>query len=163
VPHILVGVCDACDAVVSVPQQSFAAVGEVKRKEKKGTQDFRVPRHLLDVLNNAIADLGVEISSDLRGVLLRYYIAAISESASSINKLKHNLESELLQGHFGRGDRISIKFGSQIEECFEEIKLALGFSKTQVIDSIIVEVKKDLLDSKNSKRSVEVKRALLAG
>lgn len=162
VPDILVGVCDVCDSVVSVPQQSFAAVAEVRKKAEKETMDFRVPRHLLDVLNNSILVLGVETSSDLRSQLLRLYMASMSENPKQSEKLKRNLKSELLQGTFKRSNRLSMKVNSQLETRFAEIRKVSGMNKTEVIDSLIVEVKHDILDKKNPTRFDEIKRALLA-
>lgn len=162
VPDVLVGVCDVCDAVVSVPQQSFAAVSEVRKKAEKETLDFRVPRHLLDVLNNSIIVLGIEASSDLRSQLLRLYVASVSESKKHKERLKQNLKSDLLKGTFKRSNRLSMKFNSQLEIRFDDIRKVSGMNKTEVIDSLIVEVKKDILDKKNPKRFEEIKRALLA-
>ncbi len=162
VPDILVGVCDACDTVVSIPQQSFAAVAEVRKKAEKETLDFRVPRHLLDVLNNSILELGVETSSDLRSQLLRLYIASVSENPRQREKLKQNLKSELLKGTFKRSNRLSMKVNSQLEIRFDEMRKLSGMNKTEVIDSLIVEVKNDILDKKNPSRFEEIKRALLA-
>lgn len=162
VPDILVGVCDACDSVVSVPQQSFAAVAEVRKKAEKETLDFRVPRHLLDVLNNSIVVLGIEASSDLRSQLLRLYMASVSENPKQRDKLKKNLKSDLLKGNFRRSHRLSMKVNSQLETRFEEIRKLFGMNKTEVIDSLIIEVKNDILDKKNPARFEEIKRALLA-
>lgn len=162
VPDILVGACDICDSVVSVPQQSFAAVAEVRKKAEKETLDFRIPRHLLDVLNNSIIVLGVETSSDLRSQLLRLYIASVSENQKQREKLKHNLKSDLLKGTFKRSNRLSMKVNSQLETRFDEIRKSSGLKKTEVIDSLIVEVKNDILDKKNPARFEEIKRALLA-
>ena len=162
VPHVLVGVCDVCEAVVSVPQQSFAAVSEVRKKAEKETLDFRIPRHLLDVLNNSIIVLGIETSSDLRSQLLRLYVASISENQKHKERLRQNLKSDLLKGTFKRSNRLSMKVNSQLESRFDDIRTVSGMNKTEVIDSLIVEVKNDILDKKNPTRFEEIKRALLA-
>lgn len=163
VPDILVGVCDLCDADVSVPQQSFAAVSEVRKKSDKETLSFRLPRHLLDVLNNSILALGVEASSDLRGQLLRLYMASIFEDKKQIKKLSRNLQSDLLAGSFKRNSRLSMKFSSQLLARFERLSHEAGLqSRTELIDSIIVSIKEELLDNENPERFRQIKTALLA-
>ena len=160
VPNVLVGVCDICNFVVSVPQQSFVAVSEVRKKAEKENLEVRVPRHLLDILNNSILSLGIEVSADLRGQLVRLYLADIK--AKQYTKLRQNLESEILQGKFGRKNRLSLKVTSQLEELYESFLKGSDFSKTDLVYSIIVEVKKDILDKKNLSKITEIKNALLA-
>jgi len=164
VPMVLVGVCDQCESNITVPQQSFAAVSEVRKKAEKETLDFRLPRHLLDVLSNSIVALGVESSPDLRSQLLRLYVASFfSDNKAQMKHLKTNLKSDLLVGTIKRSSRLSMKINSQLSIRFEEIKKNSGLNKTQIIDSLIVEVNKDVLsDNKNSVRLTELKRALLA-
>ncbi|MNL01763.1 hypothetical protein D3C87_1222460 [compost metagenome] len=162
VPDVLVGVCDHCDDVVSVPQQSFAAVAEVRKKAEKETLDFRVPRHLLDVLNSSIVELGVEASSDLRSQLFRLFVASVSEKPKIKERLNKNLKSDLLKGSFKRSSRLTIKVSSQLGDLFESMKEASGLNKTQVLDSIIVEVNNDILGKEDKEHRGEVRRALLA-
>lgn len=162
VPDVLVSVCDICEDVVSVPQQSFAAVAEVRKKAEKETLDFRVPRHLLDVLNSSIVELGVETSSDLRSQLFRLFVASISEKPKIKERLNKNLKSDLLKGTFKRSSRLTIKVSSQLGELFEGMKEASGLNKTQVLDSIIVEVNNDILGKEDKEHRKEVRRALLA-
>jgi hypothetical protein len=162
VPDVLVAICDQCDVVVSVPQQSFAAVAEVRRKTEKKSLNVRVPRHLLDILNVSIVDLGIQISADLRSQLLRLYIASASKDSGNKVWLTSNLDSELLRGGFKRSSRFSMKITPQLEDCFKEMQESSGLTKTEVIDSLIVEIKEDILEKKNPAKRSEVMTALLA-
>ncbi len=160
VPDVLVSVCDECDTTVGVPQQSFSAIAEVRKKAEKETLEVRLPRHLLDILNAAIQMLSIEVSSDLRGQLVRIYLAKMQES--SLKKLRGNLKSDLLKGVFKRSSRLSIKVNSQLDLHVAELRKAAGFKTTELIDSVIVEVKHDILDGMNPSRREEMRLALLA-
>ncbi len=160
VPNVLVGVCDVCESTVSVPQQSFTAVAEVRKKAEKESFDVRLPRHLLDILNNSIAALGVDVSADLRGQLLRLYLASCDEKNTS--RLKENLKSDLLKGSFKRQNRLSMRMTGQLEDHIEKLIKSCKLKKTELVDSLIVDIKADLLDKKDPVRAKELRRALLA-
>ena len=117
VPNILVGVCNTCDKVASIPQQSYAAVAEHKKKTESKSQDFRVPRHFLDILNNSISVIGLNASKDLRVRIVRYYLASLATSREDIRLLKKHLESDLLSGNFKRGDVVSIQYQRKAIAC----------------------------------------------
>lgn len=160
VPNALVGVCDICDSVISIPQQSFAAVAEVRKKADKENLEVRVPRHMLDILNNSIQSLGIEVSADLRAQLIRLYLA--DTKAKQYTHLKQNLTSALLKGTFKRSSRLSIKVTSQLENLYKTFLKNTDYTKADLIDSIIIEVKNDLLERKNPSRIAEVRNSLLA-
>ena len=52
VKHVLAGVCDTCDSVVSLPSQSTAQVRAEYNKVKTSI-DVRLPAHYLDILHVA--------------------------------------------------------------------------------------------------------------
>lgn len=161
VKDVLVGACDECDLVVSIPQQSYAAVAEVRRKAEKENLEVRIPRHLLDILNNSILSLGIDVSADLRGQLVRLYLA--DTKAKQYTKLKQNLKDKILRGSFKSRNRLSVKVTSQLEDIYESfLKKNVSFTKTDLVYSVIIAVKQDLLDKKNPRKAHEVKTALLA-
>lgn len=162
VKNILVGVCDNCDKTVSIPMQSSAAISEVRLKDIKTTVDVRLPRHLLDILNNTIIALGIDSTSDKRGHLLRFYIASIITDIKNILTLKKNLNSPLLKGSFKRRSRLTLKFNSQLDEHFNDVMKATGLKQTEIIDSLIIKINNDVLTKKDKKISHELKIMLLA-
>lgn len=162
VPDVLVSVCDTCDNVAAVPQQSFAAVAEVKKKSETTHEEFRVPRHFLDILNNSISILGLIATKDLRARIVRYYLADLDPTKTNIKIMKQSLESELLIGNFKRGNRLSMRFSSELEDHFTEIIEFSALKRTEVIDSVIVRIKEDILDKKDSEKIDNLKTALMA-
>lgn len=162
VPDVLVAVCDTCDKVAAIPQQSFAAVAEVKKKAETKNEDFRVPRHFLDILNNSIRIIGLNASKDLRARIVRHYLADLDITVKDIKHLKENLNSELLVGKFKRGNRLPMRLSSELEDHFTEVIALSHLSKTQVIDSVIVSIKEDILDNKDSEKIDNLKTALMA-
>lgn len=161
VPDILVAVCDTCDRVTAIPQQSFAAVAEHRKKAASKSEDFRVPRHFLDILNLSISIIGLNATKDLRARIVRYYIASLNTSKEDIKHLKRNLESELLSGNFKRRDRLPMRISSELSHHFSEVIQLSRLTRTQILDSIIVRIKEDVLDRKDSTKISNLKTALM--
>jgi hypothetical protein len=162
VPNVLVSVCDVCDRTVGVPQQSFAAVSEVRSKTDKVSLDVRLARHQLDILNNVLDRVGITATSDLRSHLLRYCLASVDLSSATLKRLRQNLSSDLLEGSFPKSSRFSIKLNDDLNRAVAAIVAQSALTKTQLIESVIVKIKKDVLD--DSKKSVieDLRRSLLA-
>src|SRR5680860_208814 len=72
VPNVLVGVCDTCGEVVSIPAQSSPKLKEARESTSK-TFGARIPRHLDDVLH-VIADRYSAPNSAFCSLLVRYYL-----------------------------------------------------------------------------------------
>lgn len=162
VPNILVAVCDTCDKTAAVPQQSFAAVAEVKKKAESKVRDFRVPRHFLDILNNSIRIIGLTASKDLRGRIVRHYLAELDPTDADIKLLKKKLNSELLMGKFKRSNRLPMRFSAELEDRFENVIESSHLTKTEVLDSVIVRIKEEILDKKDSDKIDTLRTALIA-
>ena len=62
-------------------------------KTAKATIEVRIPRHLLDVLNNSIAHLGLKLTSDLVPQLLRLYLVDLKLDEKTLKRLKNNLKT----------------------------------------------------------------------
>ncbi|MBN8542536.1 MAG: hypothetical protein J0L82_19255 [Deltaproteobacteria bacterium] len=160
VPDVLIAACDECDKIAGVPQQSFAAVAEVRKKAEKASLDVRLARHHLDVLNNVLEKLGIRATPDLRSHLLRYYIASID--LKNLKYLTENLDSELLQGSYAKGNRLSIKINEDLKASIKAVLDKSKLTKTELVESVIVEVKDDVLDRPDKAKIEELKRSLLA-
>ena len=129
VPSVLVGVCDDCDTVVTVPQQSFAAVAEVKKKAEKGSLEVRLCRHELDILNNSITNMGIELTSDLVPQLLKYYIVRLRKDKKTIKRMRTNLKSDLFDGSARKTNRLSIKINVSLSLRLAEFLKEAGLTK----------------------------------
>lgn len=162
VPDILVSVCDECDRTLAVPQQSFAAVAEIKKKSAKKSVDVRVPRHLLDVLNNSITALGIELTSDMPSILLKLFIADIASSPAMQKRLKKNLQSDLLAGGFKKQCRMSIKVNDSLNDQISELLKTWKINKTELIDATVIEIEKDILNAPESERAQAIRNTLIA-
>lgn len=160
VPDVLIAACDECDKTVGVPQQSFAAVAEVRKKTEKASLDVRLARHHLDVLNNVLEKLGIRATADLRSHLLRHYIASID--LKDLKRLKENLDSELFQGSYSKGNRLSIKINEDLKANIKTVLDKSKLTKTELVESVIVEAKEDVLDKPDKAKIEELKRTLLA-
>jgi hypothetical protein len=162
VPDVLVSVCDECDKIAGVPQQSFAAVAEVRKKTEKVSIEVRLARHHLDVLNNVLEKIGIRATADLRSHLLRYYLASINMKDSNLKRLKHNLDSDLFRGKFSKNNRLSIKINDDLKTNIDLLMGKSKMSKTELVESMIVDAKDEVLDHPDKKRIEELKKTLLA-
>jgi hypothetical protein len=162
VPHILVSVCNICDHIVSVPQQSFAAIGEIRKKEIKKSIEVRLARHQLDILNNVIVATGITVTDDLRSNLIRYYLSSLDLKKNTMKRLEENLNSDILKGKFSKKERISVKINSELRLFVDQILHISNLKQTELIESIIIEAKHDVLDHPKDGRKSSLRKFLLA-
>ena len=97
VPNVLVAVCDTCDSVVSIPQQSVPRIQEVIHGTRHPIE-ARIPRHLIDALILACYELGASTSESKQTVVFRYYLQKVSQTKSLHSKLKANLSTDEAEG-----------------------------------------------------------------
>lgn len=162
VPSVLVAVCDKCEKTVAIPQQSYPAVAEVRLKEESSNYEVRSPRHLLDILNIAITHLDIKLTSDLPANLIKYFWARFELDATTIELLRKNLDSDLLQGNFKKPARFSTNLGPSLTDKVDALRAELKFSKTELFDATVVQVKKEILDRPIGDATREIQSALLA-
>ena len=77
VSDVLVGVCDVCDEVCSLPAQSIPMVKAARAKNNKQIES-RVPAHLVDALNLASSEIGQ--TTDFSNVILKSVILKLRYS-----------------------------------------------------------------------------------
>lgn len=162
VPNVLVSVCDICNQTVGIPQQSFAAVGEVRKKVIKKSIEVRLARHHLDILNNIIVATGITVTDDLRSNIIRYYLTSLDLKQNTIRRLAENLHSDILKGTFSKKERMSVKINSELRMFIDQILQVSKLKQTELIESIIVEAKNDLLDHPKDENKNSLRKFLMA-
>lgn len=142
VKDVLVGVCDVCDKVASIPQQSVPRIKESIRYSRHSVE-ARIPRHLLDALGLACHELGFGAESS--PVLFRYYLRRVSSKATLRARLSSLAASEEARGPASA--RFSAKLNDDMFEMLRGIERT-GMSQSDVVKGLIMQMKKDVLDDK---------------
>lgn len=146
VKDVMVGVCNTCDTVVSMPSQSTPKVQRVI-EEKRKSVEARVPAHMIDILNAASYELCGSI--EFVPELIKYYIVKLSskDKIFTTKSLSRYLKSDLAQGK--QLKRVSLK-GRRIAEDINILKVLTQIpSTTGIIKSVVLKINNDVLNKKN--------------
>lgn len=152
VSDILVGVCDKCESVVTLPHQSTPAVKSKLDQQRKSVES-RIPSHMIDILNLASNEISGGI--DFVPSLVKFYIHALSTNEMSPEGMSDFKSSPLFQGKSQK--RLSIK-GRMIVEEIQRLKEITSILKTtDLLKSVILKINDDLLIHKNDKSIKQLK------
>ncbi|AWB67162.1 hypothetical protein C2869_12265 [Saccharobesus litoralis] len=139
VKNVLVGVCDKCDEVVIIPQQSAPMINKQLCALRKPIES-KVPAHFIDMLNNACAELGAK--PDFSNALIKYYVHMLSNEAMPADKLKTYLKSNLAAGKSDK--RISLKSSILRDEITTLRSKAHIKSTSGVIKAVVLKIHDDI-------------------
>lgn len=156
VRNVLVGVCDHCDSVAVIPQQSVPAISKQLAVQRKSVES-RLPSHFLDILNLASSQLGA--TPDFSQALVKFYIHGLFCNEISSAGLSRLLNSELAKGKANR--RLSLK-GRRVAEELEALQDATQIATTtDVLKSVVLKINDDILVHKHPAR-IKALEALVA-
>lgn len=146
VKNVLVGVCDKCESVVTLPHQSTPAVKNQLDKQRKAIES-RVPSHMIDILN--LASYEVSGDTDFAPSLIKFYIHALTTNEIPREGIHDFLESDLFKGKAQK--RLSIK-GRMIVDEVNKLKEMTNITQTtDLIKSVVLKINDDLLVHKNER------------
>ncbi|MBI4404954.1 MAG: hypothetical protein HY537_12380 [Deltaproteobacteria bacterium] len=154
VEGVLAGVCDRCDRVLSIPQQSVPRIKE-QIGTKRHSLEARIPQHLSDILNLACHQIGANSASEFQAILIKYYIRRILE-ASLAKKIHKLLESELSSGK--SDSRISLKIDDAMYETLVIALERLDLNQSELLRVIAVLVKHEILDEEDEEAVEDLKK-----
>jgi hypothetical protein len=155
VKDILAGVCDECNQVAVIPQQSALRIREV-RQSCRQPLEVRLPVHLLDMLYVAADTFGGNTLLDAERLLKLYvhYLVARRNEAKALSKL---LNSELAKGRASA--RLSLRVSPIFEAEFDVLKhLAKLRTKTQLIKALALKCHEDTMVKPNNVAKREIGR-----
>jgi hypothetical protein len=141
VKDLLLAVCDTCDHVVSIPQQSVPRVKEAVRSSRHALET-RVPRHLLDAVGLVCVALGQ--GPEAAAVLFRFYLERVSSTKRSRARLAALCTSEEAQGRAGA--RFSAKLSDELYERLKLLERSTSLNQAEVVKGLMVQMKRDILD-----------------
>ncbi|MFQ5791110.1 MAG: hypothetical protein ACE5JI_11625 [Acidobacteriota bacterium] len=149
VDNVLVGVCLSCDEVATIPAQSTPRLKEA-RERKLDPYNFRVPRHLDDVLV-LIADRFSASPSSFWPIMLRFYLRELQENEEFARRIRVLARTELAKGRAEA--RLSIRLSEELlQAAWERAREAGIRTRTEMVKGLIVAAKEDILEGRAKAR-----------
>lgn len=147
VKDVLVGVCDTCDSVVTMPHQSVPRVKQTINKQMKPIE-ARVPSHLKDMLSLVVAEL--HQSESFEQQVFRYYIHQWSEHGVPLARIRKYQRDPLFSGR--ANTRLSLKI-ADADVVFEEIRSQVAelSNKTDLLKAIAFTAFDDIVEKPRSR------------
>ncbi|MEP6832652.1 MAG: hypothetical protein ABJB74_04620 [Gemmatimonas sp.] len=160
VADVLVGVCQTCDDVASIPQQSAPKLREA-RQSAPSRIDARIPKELRDVIGMMASEFGGS-PEPFAGGMLRYYLAMIARDSVLAKRIGKLANSASAAGT--PGGRIAFR----LERSLIDGAMAKVNAKSDVVDQsglirgIIVAAREDSIERPMDKRVVALRAIALA-
>jgi hypothetical protein len=144
VKDILVGECDKCHSVASIPAQSTPAI---KLEKEKATQSIEavLPAPYLEALDMAAFKISNSATTEMRKYLVLIYLQKHLESKAKPSDWTA-FEMTFAKSIKLPTKRLSIKVSPKIERDFILMANIFSMSKTNTLKSIINDIKEDILD-----------------
>ncbi len=158
VPNVLIAVCDQCDRMVSIPQQSVPRIQGVVHYSRHAIET-RIPRHLQDALLMSCYELGYGANESKQTILFRYYLQKANQMKGVHARFSALLDSEEAQGKSSA--RFSIKLNDELYNIFLKLERDTKLNKAEVVKGIIVQIKRELLDEKNKTLVEDLREIML--
>jgi len=152
--NILVGVCNVCDSVVSIPAQSTPAIAEARKREAVSLE-AALPAIYVDVLDLAVHRISPQSASDFRRPLLSYFFHQFAHKPSSVRQLKraHALSLQMFpEARGGYKRRLSLKVSSTVAEDVSWLVSATQLNTTELLKSMVYEIHQQVLESPKAGR-----------
>lgn len=159
VEGVLVGVCEACGEVVSVPPQSTPRLREA-RSAKEHALEARIPRHLDDLVFVLAEQLGASPTA-LRGAIVRYYLNEVRRKPTTARRVERLSRSELAHGRCDT--RISVRLDRGLWEAAWAAAETVGLtSHADLVRGALVAAKEDVIDGRATARRRDLERLAAA-
>jgi len=148
VENILSGVCDVCDSVIETLPQSTPAI---KRARERATESIEavLPAPYVEALDLACFQIDPSASVDLRKRVLLYYVHQFAIGGLDVKRLKTGRDllgrGVAMDKHIVR-KRISFKVSKAMSIEFDGIIAKTALKKTDLLKSLVCEIKFDVLD-----------------
>jgi len=149
VKQILVGVCDVCKEVVSIPPQSTPAIKAVREKAVVSIE-ASLPAVYFDTLDLACYRIDPETTVDFRKRLLLYYIhrtAGDKRAARKIARLREKADARFSAAErLGSKKRLSFKVSYNVSRSIDDLVETTKLSKTDLFKSLVRQIDKDIVE-----------------
>lgn len=160
VDNVLVAVCDKCDTIVGIPDQSAPKIKEAREKPKSERVPVRFPRELDDIMY-MVADRFDVAPGEFSTFLIRYYLHALEDHPELQERVAKLAKGRLAAKARRKGTRGTHTFRVQKRrlERIDKIMQQFGIQRrSDILRGIVVAAKEDVLDHPNSRQSRELRR-----
>ncbi|VWX32811.1 MULTISPECIES: hypothetical protein [unclassified Limnobacter] len=152
---ILVGVCDVCDQVVSIPAQSTPAISESRKKALKSIE-VRLPAIYLDVLDLAAFTLEPESTPEFRKDLVCYYIHDLAQDPNRLERVfsAHKLSVVNFSSKKSKipSKRLSMKVSGKLKAELQRLEVETELSTTDLLKSVVCDIQREVLEKPKSSK-----------
>jgi hypothetical protein len=149
VDNVLVGVCDECGAIASIPAQSFPRLKEA-RSGKEKIVEARVPLELDDVIR-LISDHFDVPDTNFRASLFRYYLNLVVHDSGFAKRVERLSKKDLAQ-RIARA-RVSLRVREDLwSDSWSAARHAGINSWASLIKGIVIAAQEDVLSNRAPKR-----------
>lgn len=161
VPSVLVGVCDQCDNIVTIPAQSTPRIREARVPLKEEQLEARIPTHLEDVLYQLAWDFAAPLQA-FRPAVLRFYLAELMRDPGLAERARLLAESELADAPARA--RVSLRVPAELLEDARAAARAAGIARdSDLVRGLLLAAKEDVLDRRHPERIERLSGAAQAG
>ena len=151
---ILVGTCDQCLTVVSIPAQSTPAIAKAK-KQVQTSIETKVPAVFVDMLDYACYQLNAQTSTDLRKRLLMFYVHQYTSGQLNTNDLLViNQSIADLSKKGSKKKRLSFKVNHEMNNEMQLLSRQTHLGVTELVKTVVFKIKNDIVDAKASKKTI---------
>jgi hypothetical protein len=145
--RILVGVCDQCGKVVSIPPQSTPSIKAARKPEQMSIEAV-LPAVYLDAL--ACYRINPSFAQDFRKPLVMYYVYKSAHDKSLRQRLVKvaRLESKFFKKKTNvaiEKKRLSMKVSPTMFRTFDQLAKTTKLSKTDLIKNAITRINEDIV------------------
>jgi hypothetical protein len=145
--NILVGVCDQCETVVAIPAQSTPAI---KRDRRVASQSIEaaLPAPYVDALDLACFTIDPNSTAEFRKKLLLFYVHKLASGELDMAVLRAREPSFAVKtGTVKR--RLSMKVSAYLADEFSRLVSDASMSRTDLLKSLVVEIKRQIVDGED--------------
>lgn len=149
VRNILVGVCDTCGDVVSIPPQSTPAIKAVRVKAVASIEAM-LPSVYLEALDLACYRIDPGVTQDFRKRLLLYYVHRCITDRRGAQRLAGIMQEagrafrDAERSNVRR--RLSLKVSPTMFSNVERLMDATKLNRTDLLKSLVVQIDEDIIE-----------------
>lgn len=149
VPNVLVGVCDRCDGIISLPAQSAPRLKEARERQMEKVP-LRFPRELEDVLGLISATLNAPMAA-VPGMLARYYLELARRDAGLRRRIARAADAPILKQPRDARAAVSVAADvlGEVEQQMADEGLA---SRSDLFRGMMLVAGEDVLDNRAPRR-----------
>ncbi len=156
---ILVGACDICGKVISIPPQATLAIKAV-RKSADVSIEAMLPAAYLEALDLACLRIDPEATPEFRKRLLVYYLHRSSRSKTAIQRLAKATQKMdevfKITQPVSEKRRLSMKVSPAVSRTLDYLVGKTRLTKTDLIKGSVVQIREEIVEPKHPLRLEEL-------